>query len=170
MIKAWQRPQQTLFLVTEEKQLIPVVDVFRVQEEMIETKNFVPEALMIYHFQDINRTGITCTDLLKVSEGDRRMLDLRVKFGDYVNPFDDEESFLSLAKKDDEKGGDDEEGDDEEWDEEDDDDEDEEEWDEDLDEEEWDEDDEDWDEDEEDWDEDEDVEDDEDWGDEGEEA
>jgi hypothetical protein len=168
MIKAWQKPQQTLFLLAAEKQLVPVVDRYRVQEEMIETKNFVPGAFMIYHFQDINRTGLTCAGLLKVSEGDKRMLEMHVKFGDRSNPFDEEESFLfrsdRVHAKDEKKDGDE---DDEEWDEEDEDEEDEE-WDEDLDEdEEWDDEDEEWDDDEdEEWDDDEDVDEDEDWGDE----
>lgn len=169
MIKAWQTPQQTLFLLAPEKQLIPVVDTYRVQEEMIETKNFVPEALMIYHFQDINRNRMTWTEFLKVSEGDKRMLDMHVKFGDCSNPLDGE-TFLVLsdrvqAKDEKEDGGDE----DEDWEDEDDEDGDEDEdWDDDLDEDEdWDEDDEEWDDDEdEEWDDDEDVDEEEDWGDE----
>lgn len=164
MIKMWQKPQQTLFLLAAEKQLIPVVDTFRVQEEMIETKNFVPEALMIYHFQDIKRSGMTCAGFSEVSEGDKRMLDMHVKFGTSSNPFDVKEPFLFLVKKaKDEDEADDDDEEDEDWDEDDDDDDDEE-WDEDVEEDDWEDDDEEWDEDEdEDWD-DEDEDKDEDWG------
>lgn len=163
MIKMWQKPQQTLFLLAAEKQLIPVVDPFRVQEEMIETKNFVPEALMIYHFQDIKRSEMICAGFSEVSEGDKRMLDMHVKFGASSNPFDENEPFLFLAKKaKDEDEADDDDEDDEDWDEDDDDDD--EEWDEDVEEDDWEDDDEEWDEDEdEDWD-DEDEDKDEDWG------
>ena len=167
MIKSWQKPPRPPIFYAGPKQLIPIVDNYRVQEEMIETKNFVPEALMFYHFQDINRTGMKYAGLLKVSEGDKRMLEMHVKFGSDSNPFDDDQLYLSLAKsKDEEKKDDeDEEDDDEEWEEGE---EDEEDWDdEDADDEDWDDEDEDWDEDEdEDWDEDEEGEGEEDWGDE----
>src|SRR5262245_22707687 len=164
MIKAWQKPPRPHFYFSGAKQLIPIVETYRVQPEMIETKNFVPEALMFYHFQDINRTGMKYAGLLKVSEGDKRMLEMHVKFGSDSNPFDEDQLYLFLSKaKDDEKDEDDE--DDEEWEEGE---EDEEDWDdEDVDDEDWDDEDEDWDEDEdEDWDEDEEGEGEEDWGDE----
>jgi hypothetical protein len=166
MIKAWQKPPRPHFYFSGAKQLIPIVENYRVQEEIIETKNFVPEALMIYHFQDINRTGMKYAGLLKVSEGDKRMLEMHVKFGSDSNPFDDDQLYLFLSKsKDEEKDDKDEEDDDEEWEEGE---EDEEDWDdEDVDDEDWDDEDEDWDEDEdEDWDEDEEGEGEEDWGDE----
>jgi hypothetical protein len=165
MVKVWQKPQRFLFLPAAEKMFIPVVERFKVQEEMIETKNFVPEALMIYHFQDINRSIKSFCGITRVSEGDERMLSMLAKPGDSSNPFDEEEPFLYLAKKaKDEEEADDDEDDDEEWDDEDEDDDDED-WDEDVEDDDWEDDDEEWDEDEdEDWDEDDEEGDDEDWG------
>jgi hypothetical protein len=41
MIKAWQKPPRPYFFFSGTKQLIPIVETYKVQQEIIETKNFV---------------------------------------------------------------------------------------------------------------------------------
>lgn len=150
-----QKQQHHVFFLATENVFIHVNEPFRIQQDMIESRNFIPEASMIRHFQEYNKAGIDCYSFLKLTKGDKLMpafeavtMDDSELFTEVVSPF-------SLADDDFDEDEEDWDDEDEEWDEED---------------EDWDEDDEDWDEDDEDWDDDDDdADDDEDWDEEDEE-
>lgn len=114
---------------------------------MIETRNFIPEALMIQQIQESKRAEIDCNSFLKVTRGEKLMAGLESELWKMEDELLDQK-FLSLADEDEEDN------DGEDWDEEDDD----------FDEEDddWDDEDEDWDEEDEDWDDEDEVDDDDD--------
>jgi hypothetical protein len=148
-----QKQQEHVFFLATENIFIHVNKPFRIQQEMIESRNFIPEALMIHQIQESKRAEIDCNSFLKVTRGEKLMAGLESE----VWKIEDEiwnQNSISLAEGD----GDD--SDEEEWDDDD------EDWDEE--DEDWDEEDEDWDEEDEEWDEedefdDEDEDEDEDW-------
>lgn len=136
------QPQQLddVFYLATDRVMVPVKEPYRIQERMIEMKNFVPEAFIIHQFQEYNDLEMECYDYIRVSKGDVLMPSHNSDLNRTPDPC------LPFRGEDDDK-------DDDDWDDEDDD---------------WDDDDEDWDEDDEDWDdededEDWDDEDDEDW-------
>ncbi len=151
-----QKQQEHVFFLATENIFIHVNKPFRIQHEMIETRNFIPEALMIQQIQESKRAEIDCNSFLKVTRGEKLMAGLESELWKMEDELLDQK-FLSLADEDEEGNGE------EDWDEEDDDfDEEEDDWDDE--DEDWDEEDEDWDDedeldddddDEEDWDEDE---------------
>jgi hypothetical protein len=150
-----QKQQHHVFFLATENVFIHVNEPFKIQQDMIETRNFIPEASMIRHFQEYNKAGIDCYSFLKLTKGEKLMpafealsIEDSELFSGVVSPF-------SLADEDDTEDEDWDE-DDEDWDDEDEDwDEDDEEWD-DEEEEEWeDEEDEDLEDEDEDWEEDE---------------
>jgi len=147
-----QKQQEHVFFLATENIFIHVNKPFRIQHEMIETRNFIPEALMIQQIQESKRAEIDCNSFLKVTRGEKLMAGLESELWKMEDELLDQK-FLSLADEDE---GD---SDEEDWDEED------EDWDEE--DEDWDEEDEDWDEEDEDWDDeddlDEDDDDEEDW-------
>jgi hypothetical protein len=152
-IESQKQPEHVFFLATENI-FIHVNQPFKIQQEMIETRNFIPEAFMIHQIQESKQNDIDCNSFLKIARGEKLMPALELETWDK-----DEELLMwdsPLSLEDD--GGDE----DEDWDE------DEEDWDEE--DEDWDEEDEDWDEEDDEWDEDEDEfdeeddDDDEDWG------
>ncbi|HEY7162063.1 MAG TPA: hypothetical protein VH815_12430, partial [Acidobacteriota bacterium] len=120
-----------------------------IQTEMIESRNFIPEALMIQQIQESKRAEIDCNSFLKVTRGEKLMPGLESELWKMEDELL-EQKFLSLADEEDENGG----GDEEDWDEED------EDWDEE--DEDWDDEDEDWDEEDEDWDDEDELDDDDD--------
>lgn len=135
------RPQRhdVLYLATN-RVMYPVKEPYKIQEQMIEMKNFVPEAFIIHQFQEYKDLEMECYDYIRVSKGDILMP------SDHVDPNVDPDQFLSVTGDEDE---DDDFDDDDDWD----DDEEDEDWDED--DEDWDDDeDEDWDDEDEDWDDD----------------
>lgn len=147
-----QKQQEHVFFLATENIFIHVNKPFRIQHEMIESRNFIPEALMIQQIQESKRAEIDCNSFLKVTRGEKLMAGLESELWKMEDELLDQK-FLSLADEDE---GD---SDEEDWDEED------EDWDEE--DEDWDEEDEDWDEEDEDWDDeddlDEDDDDEEDW-------
>jgi hypothetical protein len=148
-----QKQQEHVFFLATENIFIHVNKPFRIQHEMIESRNFIPEALMIQQIQESKRAEIDCNSFLKVTRGEKLMAGLEFELWKMEDELLDQK-FLSLADDADEDGGDE-----EDWDEED------EDWDEE--DEDWDDEDEDWDEEDEDWDDedelDEDEDDEEDW-------
>jgi len=149
-----QKQQEHVFFLATENIFIHVNKPFRIQQEMIETRNFIPEALMIQQIQESKRAEIDCNSFLKVTRGEKLMAGLESELWKMEDELL-EQKILSLADEEDQNGGDE-----EDWDEEDDDFDDEDE--------DWDEEDEDWDEEDEDWDDedefdDDDEEEDEDW-------
>jgi hypothetical protein len=152
-IESQKQPEHVFFLATENI-FIHVNQPFKIQQEMIETRNFIPEAFMIHQIQESKQNGIDCNSFLKIARGEKLMPALEVETWERS-----EELLMNwdspLSLEDD--GGDE----DEDWDE------DEEDWDEE--DEDWDEEDEDWDDEDDEWDEDEDEfdeddDEDEDWG------
>ncbi len=147
-----QKQQEHVFFLATENIFIHVNKPFRIQHEMIETRNFIPEALMIQQIQESKRAEIDCNSFLKVTRGEKLMAGLESELWKMEDELLDQK-FLSLADEDEEDN------DEEDWDEED------EDWDEE--DEDWDDEDEDWDEEDEDWDDeddaDEDDDDEEDW-------
>jgi hypothetical protein len=122
--------------------VLHVNEPFRIRQEIIETKNFVPEAFIIHHFQDSRYNSFPYCNYLKLSKGEMFMsaLDPEVKkgsrqFSQVESPFSPDNLFLRF--KDDEDEEDDDWDDEEDWDDED---------------EDWDDEDEDWDDEDEDWD------------------
>lgn len=150
-----QKQQEHVFFLATENIFIHVNKPYRIKHEMIETRNFIPEALMIHQIQESKRADIDCNSFLKVTRGERLMPGFE---SETWNIEDELLNRNSLQLEDD--GGDKDEDD---WDDED------EEWDEE--DEDWDEEDEEWDEEDEDWEDEDDVDDDddEDWEDEDEE-
>ena len=141
-----QKQQEHVFFLATENIFIHVNKPFRIQQEMIESRNFIPEALMIQQIQESKRAEIDCNSFLKVTRGEKLMAGLESKLWKMEDELLDQK-FLSLADDADEDGGDE-----EDWDEED------EDWDEE--DEDWDDEDEDWDEEDEDWDDEDEVDDD----------
>jgi hypothetical protein len=146
-IESQKHPDHVFFLATENI-FIHVNQPFKIQQEMIETRNFIPEAFMIHQIQESKQNDIDCNSFLRIARGEKLMPALELETWEK-----DEELFIyntPFSLEDD--------GDDEDWDE------DEEDWDEE--DEDWDEEDEEWDEEDEDWDEDDeefDEDEDEDW-------
>ena len=134
-----QFPEDMYYLATD-RVMLHVKEPYRIQKEMIEMKNFVPEAFMIHQFQEYKNLEMECYDCIRAPKtaGAFPAPDL--------NSFVDADPFR-LAPDDDDEDDDwddededwDEEGEDEDWDEED------EDWDEEDEDEDWDEEDEDWD-------------------------
>ncbi|HSE40771.1 MAG TPA: hypothetical protein VLH08_08400 [Acidobacteriota bacterium] len=148
-IESQKHPDHVFFLATENI-FIHVNQPFKIQQEMIETRNFIPEAFMIHQIQESKQYDIDCNSFLKIARGEKLMPALELE-----NFEKDEELFIYNTPFSLEDDGDDE---DEDWDE------DEEDWDEE--DEDWDEEDEEWDDEDEDWDEDDeefDEDEDEDW-------
>jgi hypothetical protein len=141
-----QKQQEHVFFLATENIFIHVNKPFKIQQEMIETRNFIPEALMIQQIQESKRAEIDCNSFLKVTRGEKLMSGLESELWKMEDELLDQK-FLSLADEEDEDG------DEEDWDEED------EDWDEE--DEDWDDEDEDWDEEDEDWDDEDEFEDDE---------
>lgn len=141
--------QDQVFFLAGANMPIPWKQPYRIQEEIIETTNYLPEVFALAC--QMSQHGDAIMDQwIEIKESAESILsetDPVWSFVEEQQTLQREKSHIQL-KEDDE---------DEDWDEEED-----EDWDEDEDEEEWDED-EDWDEDEEDWDEDEDFDEDEDW-------
>jgi hypothetical protein len=131
-----QKQQEHVFFLATENIFIHVNKPFRIQHEMIESRNFIPEALMIQQIQESKRAEIDCNSFLKVTRGEKLMAGLEFELWKMEDELLDQK-FLSLAD-------DEEDNDEEDWDEED------EDWDEE--DEDWDDEDEDWDEEDEDWD------------------
>jgi hypothetical protein len=142
-----QKQQEHVFFLATENIFIHVNKPFKIQHEMIETRNFIPEALMIQQIQESKRAEIDCNSFLKVTRGEKLMAGLESELWKMEDELLDQK-FLSLADEDEEDN------DGEDWDEEDDD----------FDEEDddWDDEDEDWDEEDEDWDDEDEVDDDDD--------
>lgn len=130
MKKMSQTPDNNMLYLATDRIMFHVREPYRIQEEMIEMKNFVPEAFMIYQFQEYRDLELECYDCIRVA---KRNVPVSVQNSQPNQP----ESFMVSDGDGDDEDWDD---DDEDWDDEDD-----EDWDED-DEEDWD------DEDEEDWD------------------
>jgi hypothetical protein len=130
-----QKQQEHVFFLATENIFIHVNKPFRIQHEMIESRNFIPEALMIQQIQESKRAEIDCNSFLKVTRGEKLMAGLEFELWKMEDELL-EQKFLSLADEED--------NDEEDWDEED------EDWDEE--DEDWDDEDEDWDEEDEDWD------------------
>lgn len=129
MKKMSQSLDNNMLYFATDRVMFHVREPYRIQEEMIEMKNFVPEAFMIHQFQEYRDLEMECYDCIRVSKTGERS-------GPVSHPVQVDGFKLG-----------DEDGDDDNWDDEDDDwdDEDDEDWDED-DEDDWDdEDDEDWD-------------------------
>ena len=147
-----QKRQDHVFFLATENIFIHVNKPFRIQHEMIESRNFIPEALLIQQIQESKRAEIDCNSFLKVTRGEKLMAGLESELWKMEDELLDQK-ILSLADEDEEGN------DEEDWDEEDD------EFDEEDDD--WDDEDEDWDEEDEDWDDedelDEDDDDEEDW-------
>ena len=144
-----QKQQEHVFFLATENIFIHVNKPYRIKHEMIETRNFIPEALMIHQIQESKSADIDCNSFLKVTRGERLMPDFE---SETWNTEDELLNRNSLSLEDD--GGDKDEDD---WDDED---------------EDWDEEDEEWDEEDEEWEDEDDVDDeddDEDWEDEDEE-
>lgn len=120
-----------LYLATD-RVMLHVREPYRIQEEMIEMRNFMPEAFMIHQFREYRDLEMECYDCIRVAKNEAS-----------AGLFHSNPGPINLADDDE---------DDDSWDDDDDDwdDEDEEDWDEDDDEDWDDEDDEDWDEDDED--------------------
>lgn len=131
-----QKQQEHVFFLATENIFIHVNKPFRIQQEMIESRNFIPEALMIQQIQESKRAEIDCNSFLKVTRGEKLMAGLESELWKMEDELLDQK-LLSLAD-------DEEDNDEEDWDEED------EDWDEE--DEDWDDEDEDWDEEDEDWD------------------
>jgi len=149
MRKEYQNQDELFFLATDAV-VIRCKQPYKIQEEIIETENFVPEAFVIHHFQKENSGALNSTGE-PMSQGELLLRQFEFQPEMIAGSNSDSSPSKGLYKL--ENGGDD---DEEDWDEEDDD------WDEDEeDEEDWEDDEEEWDEDDEDWDEDE--EEDEDW-------
>lgn len=145
--------QEQFFFLATANVAVHVKNPFQIDRGIIETENFVPEALMIHHLQgesEMTQTSESFTEDLPVLE-----LESWTVPSTATSFYSD--SYRIECKSDDEDNDED-----EDWDE------DEEDWDEDIDEEDWDEEDEEWDEDE-DWDEEEGEEGDDEWGEEDEE-
>ena len=147
------RHEHILFLATENV-ILHVNQPYKIRHDMIESKNFIPEAFLIHQFQDSKHLAIHSLTA-RLGEGNDRSL-----FPDPANLYD---PFPAGSRGEITSYFSDEDDEDEDWDDED------EEWDEDEDED-WDEEDEEWDDDEEEWDdEDEDIDGEEDWSDDEEE-
>jgi hypothetical protein len=142
-----QKQQEHVFFLATENIFIHVNKPFRIQHEMIESRNFIPEALMIQQIQESKRAEIDCNSFLKVTRGEKLMAGLEFELWKMEDDLLDQK-FLSLADEDEEDN------DEEDWDDED------EDWDEE--DEDWDDEDEDWDEEDEDWDDEDELDDDED--------
>ncbi len=142
-----QKQQEHVFFLATENIFIHVNKPFRIQHEMIESRNFIPEALMIQQIQESKRAEIDCNSFLKVTRGEKLMAGLESELWKMEDELLDQ-NFLSLADEDEEDN------DEEDWDEED------EDWDEE--DEDWDDEDEDWDEEDEDWDDEDELDDDDD--------
>ncbi|MCI0446292.1 hypothetical protein L0244_11055 [bacterium] len=142
-----QKQQEHVFFLATENIFIHVNKPFRIQHEMIESRNFIPEALMIQQIQESKRAEIDCNSFLKVTRGEKLMAGLESELWKMEDELLDQK-FLSLADEDEEDN------DEEDWDEED------EDWDEE--DEDWDDEDEDWDEEDEDWDDEDELDDDDD--------
>src|SRR5437763_13966487 len=120
MKKLSQEPQEHVFFLATENLVLRVKEPYRIQQQMIEMKNFVPEAFMIHHFQESKEAALDCNNYLKLSRGEM-----------IVPPslFDPRNSQSDLWMAPGEDGDDDDwEDDDDEWEDDDDDDD---EWDED---------------------------------------
>jgi hypothetical protein len=149
-----QKKQEHVFFLATENMVLHVNEPFQIRQDIIEMKNFVPEAFIIHHFQESKYSELPYCNYLKFSKGEMLMsaLDPEVKKGSrrlsrVESPFSTDKVFLRF--KDDEDEEDDDWDDEEEWDDED---------------EDWDDEDEDWDDEDEEWDdEDEDTEGEEDW-------
>lgn len=150
-MESQKRHEHMLFLATENV-IVHVNQPYKIRQDMIESKNFIPEAFLMHQFHDSKNFGIlSLTE--RLGEGNEHGL-----LTGFSTPYDafsagatrrEEISYLSDEEDDD---FDDE---DEEWDDED---------------EEWDDEDEEWDDEDEEWDdEDEDLDEDEDWSDDEEE-
>jgi hypothetical protein len=143
-MKKLQPQRSPVFFLAGHNVVLHVKEPYKIQQQMIESENFVPEAFIIHQLQGEN--PLSMQGLVLHASKDKVL----------VPPFNwkDRANLDMLLSPEDEEGGDDddwEDDDEEDWDEDDDEDwdeDDEEEWDEDDDEEEWDDDeDEDWDED-----------------------
>jgi hypothetical protein len=142
--------QEHLFFLATDNVFIHVNRPYRIQDQMIETTNFVPDASIIRSFHELNESGFDCYNFLRLPKGEMLMPPIDPEHRKTSAPSSCLESPFLLAD-------DDEDDDDEDWDEED------EDWDEEDEDDDWDdEDDEDWDDEDDDWDDEED----EDWDDE----
>ncbi|HKZ40155.1 MAG TPA: hypothetical protein VJ044_04285 [Candidatus Hodarchaeales archaeon] len=146
MKKELPRTQDDLFFVAGQNVAIQWKEPYKIRKDMIETRNFVPQAFLITSL--LNEKGNVAKDEkhLTLCEGEISMADKLSS--EFIGSMKMDSSFFQTTARymlDEENDGDE-----EDWDEED------EDWD-DEDEEEWDEDEEDWDEDE-DWDEEDDEE------------
>jgi hypothetical protein len=139
--------QNDMFFVAADNLAIQWKEKYQIRKDMIEMRNFVPEALLITCM--IRERANAMGDEMALCEGEVSMAD--TIGSEIVGSMRLDSSLMQVRYSLDEEDD----GDEEDWDEED------EDWDED-DEEDWDEDEEEWDEDE-DWDEDDEEDDDEDW-------
>ena len=149
-----QKPQQHVLFLATENVILHVNQPFKIRHEMIETKNFIPEAFLIHQFNDSGDSAVlnVLPGINALTKSNRDMLSTLNPFGlTLSDPFRKDVAYFSDEDDDEDEDWDEE---DEEWDDED---------------EEWDEEDEDWDEEDEDWDEDDDDTDEEDWTDDEEE-
>jgi hypothetical protein len=150
-----QKKQEHVFFLAAENLVLHVKEPFRIRQDMIEGKNFVPEAFLMHHFQENKYEAIPYCNHFKFSKGEMLMSALNTEAREGSARFSKVESPFSPDRIP-QQMKDDEDEEDEDWDDED------EDWDDE--DEDWDEEDEDWDDEDEDWDdEDEDSEGEDDW-------
>ena len=151
-MESQKRQEHILFLATENV-ILHVNQPYRIRQDMIETKNFIPEAFLMHQFHDSKEISLGAFSQ-RFGDGSASSV-----FASYATP---SEPASSIPGSDVTTYLSDEDEDDEDWDDED------EEWDDE--DEEWDDEDEEWDDEDEDWEDDEDDADGEDdWSDEDEE-
>ena len=149
-IESQKRNEHILFLATENV-ILHVNQPYKIRQDMIESKNFIPEAFLMHQFHDSKEFGVP-TFAGRPGEENKSGL------GAFPTPYDPFSPFVTRGEgvsylSDEDEGDDDwDDEEDEDWDEED------EDWDEE--DEEWDDEDEEWDDEDEDLDEDEDFSDD----------
>ena len=147
-IESQKRNEHILFLATENV-ILHVNQPYKIRQDMIESKNFIPEAFLMHQFHDSRELGIqTFTGKL----GEENRPGLMAGFAIPFDPFGTRGEGISYLSDEDEGDDDWDDEEDEDWDEED------EDWDEE--DEEWDDEDEEWDDEDEDFDEDDDFSDD----------
>jgi hypothetical protein len=132
-MESQKRQEHILFLATENV-ILHVNQPYKIRQDMIESRNFIPEAFLMHQFHDTKEMDLGSFPqhpaegpVSRLLLGSGTTLDPANSSNNFTNYFSDEE----------------EDDDDEDWDDED------EEWDED--DEEWDDEDEDWDDEDEDW-------------------
>jgi hypothetical protein len=140
-----QKKQEHVFFLATENLVLHVNEPFRIRQDMIEMKNFVPEAFIMHHFQESKYEAIPYCNYLKLSKGEMLMSGLDPetregsgRFSKVESPFSPDKIPQQLKDDEDEEDEDWDDEEDEDWDDED------EDWDDEEDED-WDDEDEDWD-------------------------